>query len=710
MILLIFILLSHAFTESGGEGLSEDIYITIPVTEGIAGYRLFNGTHQFGFHSSKADSRGVIVKLERGDRAGLRDCWRSRFRDYLGKYHILLTTDMIDRFVVQEILESKCVAGLIVTDPETKIEPAEPLSHDGVCPNRHSDVYGDECLAAYAWNDKGFVLPDGLRNIDWKMQILYVYNKTYVDTIKKCYDLYNVPKNDSSSVSFPLCAASFGVFSTAAGSTEICYRRSKPWSRLLDLSIENRDDLCSPLVGVNILSYLPPKIYKESTPAHTAKYLMLSARLDSFGLIPEISPGEISVLTSVIALLAAAKTIGMHSDIFEKAANVSNRHVIAAFFDGESFDYIGSSDAAYDLMKGEFPRKLSDKFKEQLDPIVASQLEAIIEVQQLGIGDGMKLFAHADGQQFHRGELEDVLAALSAGAIAAGGAVLPPSENSRMPPSSWHPFFRIASSIRGIVLAPFQEKYEYRRINSMLDRAHWNSTQRSIAISQVTIAASALVRAAGDHVQLDIGQKLALQVDKEFINTLFECFIDSPDWFTCDYFKRLNGGRLKPSSGFYAGKSTYVSAGYRNPVRFFVEWLAIYATGSTSYTSNVKDKNTCDDLGGDQNVYVYTWQADPQTGTFYCYRSSVDVYQVNSPAFRIKDYDFTNRTFSTWTESLYSIENLQLYLVERESFEIIMLFLGILLSLISFLIVGRCTDDSFIIDEGERLAKEGEPL
>ncbi|KAK6036525.1 Nicastrin [Cooperia oncophora] len=201
------------------------------------------------------------------------------------------------------------------------------------------------------------------------------------------------------------------------------------------------------------------------------------------------------------------------------------------------------------MMKGEFPRKLSSKFKAQLDPVLSSQLEAIIEVQQLGTGDGVKLYGHADGGQFQRGELKEVLDSLSAGAIAAGGSLVPPTESSRMPPSSWHPFFRIASSIRGIVLAPFREKYEYRRINSMLDRAQWNSTQRSAAISEVTIAASALLRAAGDHVRLDNGQKMALQVDKEFITTLFECFIDSPDWFSCDFFKRLNGDRLKPSSG-----------------------------------------------------------------------------------------------------------------------------------------------------------------
>lgn len=54
--------------------------------------------------------------------------------------------------------------------------------------------------------------------------------------------------------------------------------------------------------------------------------------------------------------------------------------------------------------------------------------------------------------------------------------------------------------------------------------------------------------------------------------------------------------------------------------------------------------------------------------------------------FHFADYDFTNGTYSTWTESLYSIENLRLYLVEQESLEKLMLCLGVLLTLVSFLV------------------------
>uniref|UniRef100_A0A158P8U2 Nicastrin n=1 Tax=Angiostrongylus cantonensis TaxID=6313 RepID=A0A158P8U2_ANGCA len=527
------------------------------------------------------------------------------------------------------------------------------------------DVYGGDCSSTNPWNEQGYILSEGLRNIDWNIQILYMENQTHISQVKKCHDVFNVPKNGSS-VSFPFCAASFGVFNTGAGSTEICYRRSKPSARLFDLNIESRD----PLVGVNVMLYLPPKFYNETAVRSSTRYLMLSSRLDSFGLIPEISPGEISVVTSIIALLAVARAIGQHFAVFERAAYTSDRHVIIAFFDGESFDYIGSSDVSYDMMKGEFPRKPRSDIKTQLDPIITSQLDGLIELQQLGTGNGRELNAHADGSQVRTERY-----------IRSKLNLL----DSKMPPSSWYSFERSSPSIRGIVLAPFRKKYEYSRINSMLDRVQWNATQRSTAFSEVIIAASAVLRAAMDHVRLPAAQKPTIKIDSEF------CFIDSSDWFSCEFFNRINGGRFKPSSEFYSGKSTYVSAGYRNPIRFFVEWLAIYATGSTAHTSNVKDKKTCDDLGKDQNVYLFTWQADPITGTYYCYRTSMIVHQVNSPAFRIDGvvlfHYFSNGTYSTWTESLYNIENLQLYLVEEESFEKVMLCLGVALALISFLVI-----------------------
>ncbi|VDM69217.1 unnamed protein product [Strongylus vulgaris] len=118
-----------------------------------------------------------------------------------------------------------------------------------------------------------------------------------------------------------------------------------------------------------------------------------------------------------------------------------------------------------------------------------------------------------------------------------------------MPPASWHTFARIAPSVRGVLLAPFQNEYNYRRINSLLDRAHWTLKQRSAAITEILVAATAMLRVAADHVGLEPAQIDTLEVEKAFVISLIKCFIDEPDWFKCDFFNKLNEHRFKPSLG-----------------------------------------------------------------------------------------------------------------------------------------------------------------
>ncbi|KAK6055177.1 hypothetical protein COOONC_07318 [Cooperia oncophora] len=248
------------------------------VVEGEAGYRLFNGTHQFGFDSTVEDSRGVVVIVEDGDLSGLRECWQSRFEGYSGKFHMFMPVDMIDRSTVRVILESDCLAG-IITYEAYNISTDKPLSHDAACPNSESGFSKDACVLN-EWNEEGAILPEGLRNIDWKMQILYVHNQTYIDAIRKCHELYNTPPNGSTTVSFPFCSASFGVFSRGAGSSEICMRRTEHWSEYLAHATGSHSSLCGPLRGLNVIAHLPPKVHNDSAGSQSStRYLMLTARV-----------------------------------------------------------------------------------------------------------------------------------------------------------------------------------------------------------------------------------------------------------------------------------------------------------------------------------------------------------------------------------------------------------------------------------------------
>ncbi|RCN33547.1 cation diffusion facilitator family transporter [Ancylostoma caninum] len=460
-------------------------------------------------------------------------------------------------------------------------------------------MYSGGCSSENAWNERGYILPRGLRDIDWRMQILYMYNQTQLETVKKCHDLFNVPKEGSSTVSSPFCAASYGSFSRGAGNTEICLRRSIPWTRAVDEIFGKTDSFCSYLYGVNLIAFLPPKIYKNSSSARTTRYLMLAVRQDSFGLIPEISPGEISVLTSVIAILAAARGIGLHASAFKKAAEHSDRHVIIAFFDGESFEYIGSSDVEFTMGLGIFPQKIRNNSTAWIEPIEVSQLDGIVEIQQLGTGNGKTLNGLVDGRQFQGGQLKDLLDSLSGGITAAGGSLVYPTADSSMPPSSWYPFARVNPSIKGVVLAPFKDKYEYRRVNSMLDRAGWTAEQHSIAISEITLAASAVLRAAADYVRLDPSVRNSLTIDRKFVSDLTDCFIVAQRWANCSFFAKMEFD--EEARKLHLGKSTYVSTEKANTLRSFIEYGLVYAIGSTADTSNITDEESCAEFAMNQN-------------------------------------------------------------------------------------------------------------
>lgn len=167
-----------------------------------------------------------------------------------------------------------------------------------------------------------------------------------------------------------------------------------------------------------------------------------------------------------------------------------------------------------------------------------------------------------------------------------------------MPPSSWHSFSRLNYSVPGVLLAPFLAKYNYRRVNSMLDYAGWNGTRRLTAISQVTVAANALLRAAADR---EAGCKVHVN------------------------FKSRRGLRE------YGGKSTYMRLHGNERLRFYIEYISMYLTGTTEHnSSHIKGVAPCRSSAKKQNAYTYAVFTDPATNETHCYRTPVHLTRVDS--------------------------------------------------------------------------------
>ncbi|CAI2301838.1 unnamed protein product [Caenorhabditis sp. 36 PRJEB53466] len=705
------------------DAFAEQVFRSLHVGEGNACYRMFNKTHQFGCQATSSNENGLLVRIDsHDDFRSLETCYRSTFPTYSGKFWVLLPVDLIRRDTISLLKSSNCTAGLVLFDPPQRLHPNDEQleeSHDSECPNAASDYYlknGDESYCQRKTNARGAILRDGLLRIDWRFQMVFINNRADLEVLRKCHSMFNTPENAAKTVAYPYCGMTFRLANRAAGNSEICYRRGKSEAKLFQMNIDSGDppELCAALRNDNIFAFPTPVAASTVNETTTNRYMMVTARMDSFGMIPEVSAGEVSVLTSIISVIAAARSVGTQIEKWTKASEASKRNLFFAFFNGESLDYIGSGAAAYQMGKGTFP--VADTEYSHIQPIRLNELDYVLEVQQVGVAKGRKYYAHVDGERYakNKTQMERVIDRIERGLRSHAFDLEKPTDKSRVPPASWHSFAKVNQNVQAVVLAPFGEKYDYQRLNSVLDKNAWTSDEREKAIQEIEAVGTSILAAAADYVGLETDDVVA-KVDKQLISTMFDCLVTSNFWFDCDFMQKLNGSRYYKRFDSYGfdEKSTYISMESHNPFSEILHWLTIFALGSDKDTLNVKTELSCSHLQELQAVqmYTYTWQPDPYTGQFSCLKSAIVKKEMVSPALdpRIQEEEM-NEQYSTWMDSVYTVESVNLYLMEDSSFEYTMLIIAIASALISMFAVGRCSEQTFIVDEGEPAAEEGEPL
>ena len=154
-----------------------------------------------------------------------------------------------------------------------------------------------------------------------------------------------------------------------------------------------------------------------------------------------------------------------------------------AFLNGESFDYIGSSNMVYNMQKGEFPQSnsvegtakdndtdgdnITDK-KGEMKTWPKMDLSAINFVLELGQlnSQNSKLYTHVDSQ-FKNNELVD---RLKEAAQNHGIDVKESSSSSRgLPPASLQSILKEKRDVPGILLSNFDQQYSNQFYHSPYD-------------------------------------------------------------------------------------------------------------------------------------------------------------------------------------------------------------------------------------------------
>ncbi|VDO41913.1 unnamed protein product [Onchocerca flexuosa] len=427
-----------------GERLSDQIYLDL-IGGRYSCFRLLNGTHEIGCGSAEQGNEGVIVYADSADQL-INLITSLDFSDrIITAFDIFLLNERIIR-----VLKDDRVRGVLLLFNDSAVTGG--FSEDAFCPNEQFDL-SEEC--ENRWNERGALLPEGFRFINWKKPIFIIENRTEIDIIRSfCYEAFN-KRNLRGPI---LCSARMKHFMRAAGNAEICLQRQKLFYGFSDSSMS----LCDPLGDKNLFATVPAFI-KKFRP----KVLMLSARMDSFSSFTEAAVGEVSVLTSLISLLAVAKTIANHSSEFEAVAQRNGRAVIFAFFHGESLGYIGSSATVNDIIKGEFP----------LD-IRLTDIDSFIEVQQLD-GSEPAFSALIDSKSYDNPEnklkvqilLDAARSSLKQSNSRNDGnrrdSKISVERKVQLPPSSYQSFLKEKRDIAGFVLRPFGQQYIYKLVKGI---------------------------------------------------------------------------------------------------------------------------------------------------------------------------------------------------------------------------------------------------
>uniref|UniRef100_A0A8R1DWH0 Nicastrin n=1 Tax=Caenorhabditis japonica TaxID=281687 RepID=A0A8R1DWH0_CAEJA len=191
------------------------------------------------------NEHGLVVRIAHSDDfRNLATCYRSTYPTYSGKFWVLLSVDLIRKDTLSLLKSSNCTAGLVLYDPPTRLHPTDErfeASHDSECPNAASDFYtrnGTDSYCQSRVNSRGAIQRDGLMRVDWKLQMVFITNRTDLAVLEKCHSMFNAPKEGELTASYPYCGMSFKLTNMAAGNSEICYRRGKNDAKLFQMNID----------------------------------------------------------------------------------------------------------------------------------------------------------------------------------------------------------------------------------------------------------------------------------------------------------------------------------------------------------------------------------------------------------------------------------------------------------------------------------------
>uniref|UniRef100_A0A672RFU4 Nicastrin n=1 Tax=Sinocyclocheilus grahami TaxID=75366 RepID=A0A672RFU4_SINGR len=595
--------------------------IYVELNETVPCVRLLNATHQIGCQSSISGDTGVLHVLETESDLD----WILSSGPH-PPYMVIMETAFFNRSVMMRMKNSSRVAGVAVIVSKTGL--ADNFSPHTTCPNQNTGVYSASYGSDLAncnvtmWNPLG----NGLSYEDFAFPVFALKDENQTQVIRKCYQDHNLRVNGSAP-QYPLCAMQLFSHMHAATDTVTCMRRTDLQNRF---SI-NPEVLCDPLSDFNVWTSTRPLNNSAKGHAANESVVIAATRLDGRSFFWEQAPSAEGTVSGIVTLLA---TIQALSPVTQEAP--PPRNIFFSFFQGEAFDYIGSSKMVYDMERNDFVIDLNN-------------VHSMLEIGQVGLRRGRSLWMHSDpvSRQNKSVDTEVSEEERKLSLFSHALSLDQPSVSQPLPPSSFQRFLRVRG-IPGLVLADHNTSFNNRYYESLYDDAeNLNVTYPpDLSPDEQLVYETDAAKSLAEVATL-VARSLYIQAGGEKKN-LNNITADPKIWFLHQHVSdcvRLLWFLGSGPPQFYIGLGPRIHGPVHSVTRF-VQYILANLTGTVTNLTESQCQNPSEVNTENKDLFSYFWVSGPasvnNTGEPFCRSASVRLSKAVSPAFELLEYGSPN--------------------------------------------------------------------
>lgn len=440
-----------------------------------------------------------------------------------------------------------------------------------------------------------------------------------------------------------------------------------------------KEETCLPLGGYSVWSALPPI---DTTLSTQSKPIILAVTsMDAASFFRDRSLGADSPVSGLITLLAAVDALSHVNGLKDLA-----KQLVFVVFTGEAWGYLGSRRFLVEL----------DQHSDATSGLNHKLIETVLEIGSVGKGfdDGVKtFFAHptvvSSGTNDTLRALKHAQESLKTESIKISTAS---SSNPGIPPSSLMAFLNKDSHTSGIVLEEFDTVFNNKLYHSHLDDL--TNINSSAIVAAASLVARSLYILASNNMELSSSALSAVTVNASLVEELLGCLLSCEPGLSCDLVKQY----ISPTSScpsHYVGvileePSSTPYLGYVGDVPRFV-WN--FLADKTSIPSK-DDSSTCPKDCRNTGESCIRAETD---GKGVCVISTTRYVPAYSTRLKFESESWKvlpeNASDSmgvadpVWSESNWASIQLRVFLVEDSSYDYLILFVGIGVTVLSYIAI-----------------------